>query len=93
MTGTSLRFRGTDLKLWSAGDIEPAEMMDFRTNPLEQRIRSEFLEMPGLRLTTAQAARLWAVDRETSERILNGLTAGGFLFKTKNGAYLRATAA
>jgi len=31
------------------------------------RIRSEFLEMPGLRLTPAQAARLWGMERQTSE--------------------------
>ena len=41
------------------------------------RIRGEFLEMPGLRLTSAQAARLWAVDRRTSEWILDGLTTAG----------------
>ena len=59
--------------------------------PLLHRIRSEFLEMPGLRLTPAQAARLWAVDRETSERILHGLVAAGFLIKNREGAYVRAT--
>ena len=66
---------------------------DESITPLLHRIRSEFLEMPGLRLTPAQAARLWAVDRHTSERILDGLTVAGFLFKNKEGAYLRATAA
>jgi len=29
---------------------------------LVDRIRSEFIEMPGLRLTPAQAAKLWGVD-------------------------------
>lgn len=52
------------------------------------RIRGEFLEMPGLRLTSAQAARLWAVDRRTSEWILDGLTAAGFLLRNREGAYL-----
>ena len=61
--------------------------------PLLHRIRSEFLEMPGLRLTPAQAARLWAVDRQTSERILNGLTVAGFLLKSRDGAYFRASVA
>jgi hypothetical protein len=60
---------------------------------LLHRVRGEFLEMPGLRLTTAQAARLWAVDRQTSERILDGLTMAGFLFRDREGAYLRATVA
>jgi hypothetical protein len=53
------------------------------------RIRGEFLEMPGLRLTSAQAARLWAVDHRTSEWILDGLTTAGFL-RNREGAYLLA---
>ena len=61
--------------------------------PLVHRVRSEFLEMPGLRLTPAQAARLWAVDRQTSERVLDGLTLAGFLLKNREGAYLRASVA
>lgn len=67
--------------------------MDDSLTFLLQRIRSEFLEMPGLRLTPAQAARLWALDRPTSERVLNGLTVTGFLLKSRDGAYLRASAA
>lgn len=61
--------------------------------PLLHRVRGEFLEMPGQHLTPAQAARLWAVDRQTTERILDELTAAGFLFRNRAGAYLRATAA
>ena len=60
--------------------------------PLLYRIRSEFLEMPGLRLTPAQAARLWALDRHTSQTLLDGLTMTGFLLKNREGAYLRASA-
>ena len=66
---------------------------DEGATPLLHRVRSEFLEMPGLRLTPAQAARLWAVDRQTSERILDGLTMAGFLFRNREGGYLRATVA
>ena len=60
---------------------------------LLHRVRSEFLEMPGLRLTPAQAARLWGIERHTSERILDGLTLAGFLLKNREGAYLRASVA
>jgi DNA-binding MarR family transcriptional regulator len=60
---------------------------------LLERIRSEFLEMPGLRLTPNQAARLWALDRTTSERVLDGLVDAGFLGRSRDGAYLRASAA
>ncbi|MES1256769.1 MAG: hypothetical protein ABUS56_14235 [Acidobacteriota bacterium] len=61
--------------------------------PLLSRARSEFLEMPGLRLTPVEAARLWAVDRVTSEQLLTGLAAVGFLCKNGKGAYLRASVA
>ena len=61
--------------------------------PLLRRVRNEFLEMPGLRLTSAQAARLWALDRSTSELILNGLTSDGFLWRNREGAYVRASMA
>ena len=57
------------------------------------RIRSEFTEMPGLRLTPAQAARLWGMERQMSERILDGLAIAGFLSKNRDGAYLRASGA
>jgi hypothetical protein len=60
---------------------------------LLHRIRSEFIEMPGLRLTPAQAARLWGMERHTSERILDGLALAGFLSRTREGAYLRASGA
>jgi hypothetical protein len=60
---------------------------------LLERARSEFVEMPGLRLTSRQAARLWAIDCETSERILNRLVEAGFLGRRRDGAYLRVSAA
>ena len=68
-------------------------LRDDGISPLLHRVRAEFMEMPGLRLTSAQAARLWAVDRQMSERILDGLMAAGFLFRNREGAYLRATVA
>ena len=60
---------------------------------LEDRVRGEFLEMPGLSLTPQQASRLWAVDRPTSEDVLGRLTSSGFLARTRDGAYLRSTEA
>ena len=43
------------------------------------RIRSEYLEMPGLRLTCAQAQRLWALDEQTCMRLLEMLVDAKFL--------------
>ncbi len=55
-----------------------------------RRIRGEYLEMPGLRLTMAQAQRLWGLDRSTCERMLNTLVTTRFLSKTRDGAFVRA---
>jgi hypothetical protein len=54
------------------------------------RIRGEFLEMPGLRLTTEQAARLWHVDSATCAAVLSRLVAERFLIRTRAGAYVRS---
>lgn len=51
------------------------------------------MEMPGLSLTSAQAARLWAVDPETTQRVLDELAVAGFLCRNSAGFYLRRTAA
>ena len=54
-----------------------------------RRIRGEYLEMPGLRLTTAQAQRLWNLDRPTCEHLLGSLVASRFLQKTRDGSFVR----
>ena len=38
-----------------------------------RRVRGEYLEMPGLRLTTAQAQRLWGLERSDCDRLLTAL--------------------
>jgi hypothetical protein len=43
------------------------------------RIRSEYHEMPGLRLTVPQAARLFGLERTSCERVLNTLVVDGEL--------------
>ena len=42
-------------------------------------VRSEFLEMPGLRLTICQAARLWGLEGTLTEDVLARLEGAGFL--------------
>jgi hypothetical protein len=54
------------------------------------RIREEFLEMPGLRLTPAQATRLWGLERDTCQAVINSLVASAFLRWTAAGAVTRA---
>ena len=57
---------------------------------LLQRIRGEYSEMPGLRLTIAQAQRLWGLDYETSHAALDALVAGAFLARTQQGLFVMA---
>ena len=55
-----------------------------------QRVRAEFLEMPGLRLTRAQARRLWALDEALCDAILAALVDARFLVHSGNVAFMRA---
>jgi Fic family protein len=59
------------------------------TNDLETRIRGEYREMPGLRLRTEQAMRLWSLDQATCERVLNDLVHSGFLQRDEMGRFVR----
>jgi hypothetical protein len=56
---------------------------------LFKRIRAEYLEMPGLRLTLDQAHRLCGVERALCQAILEGLVEAKFLCKKPDGAYAR----
>jgi hypothetical protein len=53
------------------------------------RIRGEFLEMPGLRLTPEQARRLWRLDETACDAVLGALVDARFLAKTRDGAFIR----
>ena len=55
-----------------------------------RRVQGEYLEMPGLRLTTAQAQRLWNLDRVECDRLLSKLVDAKFLFRTRDGAFVRS---
>ena len=52
-------------------------------------VRGEFLEMPGLRLTGAQARRLWGLEAAVCDALLGALVDAEFLFKTRDGAFMR----
>lgn len=54
------------------------------------RIRAEFLEMPGLQLTMPQAARLWGLDVSACEQVVEVLVQSAFLRRTGSGAVTRA---
>ena len=46
---------------------------------LTQRIREEFEESPGLRVSIDEGARFWGLDEQTCELVLSELLADGFL--------------
>jgi hypothetical protein len=56
-----------------------------------QRVQGEFREMPGLRLTPAQAGRLWGLDPVSSQALLDALVDARFLLRTADGAFMRRT--
>jgi hypothetical protein len=58
-----------------------------------RRIRGEFIEMPGLRLTEPQARRLWGLDRDSCAMLLRALVDARFLFETRDGAFMKVETA
>lgn len=60
--------------------------------PAEERratIMAEFDEMPGMRLTLLQAARLWSLAIDECARVLDDLVLAGFLMLDDQGRYAR----
>jgi hypothetical protein len=55
-----------------------------------ERVRGEFLEMPGLRLTVPQAARLLGLDAASCRHVLDALVESAFLRWTSGGAVARS---
>ncbi len=54
-----------------------------------RRVQGEFLEMPGLCLTEAQARRLFGLDEAACRAALDALVEARFLFRTREGAFMR----
>ena len=54
-----------------------------------RRVQGEYLEMPGLRLTEPQARRLWGLDAASCDALLGALVEAKFLFRTRDGAFMR----
>ena len=55
------------------------------------RIRAEYLEMPGLRLTLEQAQRLSGAERALCQHVLDALVHAQFLRLNVDGTYVRMT--
>lgn len=52
-----------------------------------RRVRAEFTEMPCLRLTGAQARRLFGLRADISERVMAALVGDGTLLQGPDGRY------
>jgi len=64
---------------------------DAAMSPLDSlilRIRGEYVEMPGLCLTFAQACRLWQVDATTCQSVLDTLLSETFLARRQDGSFI-----
>lgn len=60
---------------------------DTTREDLSRRARAEFREMPGMCLTTAQAARLWQLSPAHAEELLSDLVQAGFLVRRDGQRY------
>ena len=56
------------------------------------RVRREFLEMPGLRLTIRQAARLWGLEPTACAHVIEVLVRSEFLRRVPDGMVTRVEA-
>jgi hypothetical protein len=78
---------------WDARGLEALSDMEAMimtvANELLIRAKQEYLEMPGLVLTSRQASRLWNLDAVVCQALLSALVDEAFLSETQDGAYLR----
>jgi hypothetical protein len=58
---------------------------------LLQRVRDEYREMPGLKLTKPQAMRLFGVAPSVCAAVLRALVMENFLSRTGEGEFVRST--
>ena len=56
---------------------------------LHDRIRAEYLEMPGMRLTLQEVQRLCGIERTMCQMVLDSLVTARFLWASSDGHYAR----
>jgi hypothetical protein len=64
-------------------------MITVETPQILQRIRAEYLEMPGLSLSSEQVQRLCGVNSAICTSVLETLVESGFLSRRSDGGYAR----
>lgn len=65
---------------------------DRNLSPLAVRVRGEYLEMPGLRLNVAQAARLFALTPDIAVDVLEELQRESVLTRSDAGLFALVSA-
>ena len=69
-------------------DVAPDHQDEF--NMWTRRVRAEYREDPGLRLTCAQAVRFFDLDPCICRAVLTDLVASGFLRRTPDDEFVRS---
>ncbi len=60
------------------------------SHTLVTRVRAEFIEMPGLRLTMKQATRLWGMDDTVCRSVVESLVQASFLRWAQGDTFVKA---
>jgi hypothetical protein len=83
--------RQTDEAVATAAARESLELIMRSLEDMLNRLRAEYLEMPGLRLTAAQMRRLRGIERMMCQSVLDALVDAKFLCMKSDGSYARLT--
>ena len=70
--------------------LAEAKLNLFTLKRVERRLLGEYLDLPGLSLSLAQAARLVSVDAPSCQLVLNDLVNAHCLAHSESGTYVRA---
>jgi hypothetical protein len=79
------------IQMWK--DRSPYRIPDDQWHETMRRVRSEFEEMPCLRVTLLQACMLFGLSETVSSWVLSCLTRDGFLEQARDGEYVRRVSA
>jgi len=75
------------LEARASGGSSRGRVLAETTPALTLRVRAEYVEMPGLRLTVLQAARLFGVAPEVARAVLDDLRRASVLTCSDRGTY------
>src|SRR4051812_29697635 len=63
----------------------------FAEQEVLERVRAEYLEMPGMKLRAEQVQRLCGIEAPMCKLVLDALVKAEFLLLTSDGSYVRLT--